>query len=188
MPEKITKKIDDLETKDSVIGKSKKLLSTLKKEVVDEQLSQKDVEKRYSDISKKIRDYWEGDYSFSKLEYKTIWEDGKEMEVSLQTSNTDGPEISTIIHKEGVTTYYSLAPKLDKKGGVMWYELTTTYLTKDNKGNHSETMKALSPNEAMKALDNFEKRLNEYRTQTFDKMQQYAKKEDDQVDKTDKLA
>ncbi|MBO7504766.1 hypothetical protein J6T66_01020 [bacterium] len=61
-------------------------------------------------------------------------------------------------------------------------------MTKDNKGNHSETMKALSPNEAMKALDNFEKRLNEYRTQTFDKMQQYAKKEDDQVDKTDKLA
>ena len=119
MPEKITKKIDDLETKDSIIGTSKKLLSKLK-ENVNEKLSWEDVNKRFHEISNKIADYWESTFDKGRLEYKTFWKDGKQMDVKLNTSLTDSDWMSIEIKKENVATTYSLYPNFITFHIIVW--------------------------------------------------------------------
>ena len=211
MSDKLEKKVDDLEREDSVLQLSRDLLSGLRKDVSkgftsvkknvsegftsareyvsEKTTSLKDVDKRFGKIWSRIDAYWErpGTGFATKLEYKTIWEDGKEEEVTIE-SFSDEARLEITIKREGGTSFYKLQSIHDKKGRIERYDLRTEYLSKNQKDDYSETLKSLSPKEAMKALDKFEKRLDEYRTQSLNRMQQYAKKEDDQVDRTDKLA
>ena len=138
------------------------------------ELSRDDVSKKYSDISWQIHSYWTHEH----LTYKTSWKNGEEIEVTLSSAWSDGAEMSILTkNAEGYMTYYTLSPVFSKKSSIVWFELSA-----GDDENGVEHMKNLSPIQVMECLDKFNARLKEYKTQQFDKMQQYAATENEEAD------
>lgn len=149
------------------------------------------VEQKFNSICAKIYSYSGGR---REIQYSTESEEWEPINVRLYVSN-ESPHIGiSITDKDGETISkyeiyreYEIHKNMLKKG---WYDykLLNEYRV-SSKGRRNwkwydipEDMYHLSAEEVMTSLDNFEKRLSQYRKEQFKRAQNRAMNESDQAD------